>query len=68
MRIFFKPDEVEILSRKGIFPYEWLDSLISCIKQNFQSTKTFLANYRVRIFQKKTMSLDIVFINDFVRM
>ena len=41
MRKFFKPDEVEILSRKGVFPYEWFDSFEKFYQTDFPEHRDF---------------------------
>ena len=41
MSKFFSPEEVEILSRKGIFPYKWFDSFDKLYQTEFPSHKAF---------------------------
>ena len=41
MSKFFKPDEVEILSRKGVFPYEWFNTFDKLYQTNFPERKDF---------------------------
>ena len=43
MSKFFEPDEVAILSRKGVFPYEWFDSFDKLYQTKFPEHKDFFS-------------------------
>ena len=41
---FFSPEEVKILSRKGVFPYEWFHRFDKLFQTEFPEHKEFLVN------------------------
>ena len=43
MSEFFNPEEVDILSRKGVFPYEWFDRVDKLYETEFPEHKTFFS-------------------------
>ena len=43
MSKFFEPDEVKILSRKGVFPYKWFDSFDKLYQTRFPEHKYFFS-------------------------
>ena len=43
MSKFFEPEEVEILSRKGVFPYKWFDDFNKLYKTRFPEHKDFFS-------------------------
>ena len=53
MEKFFKKDEVEILSRKGVFPYEWFDSCDKLNQTEFPEYKEFYSNLSGKNIKKE---------------
>ena len=41
LRKFFSPEEVKILSRKGVFPYEWFDRFCKLYEKEFPPYEAF---------------------------
>ena len=53
MSKFFEPDEVEILSRKGVFPYKWFDSFDKLYHTKFLEHEYFFSKLSGKNISKK---------------
>ena len=50
-----KDEQLQLLKRKGIFPYDYLDSSIDLMKHHYQIKKCFIIGYTTITFHKKNM-------------
>ena len=50
-------DNSSLLARKGVYPYDYITSMINSKKQNFQQKKTFIQNCMIKKFQVKIINM-----------
>ena len=46
-----------LLTRKGVYPYDYVKSINKLKKQNFHQKMTFIQNYMMKKFQMKTINM-----------
>ena len=51
----FKDEQLQLLKRKGIFPYDYLDSFVDLMKHHYRIKKCFIIGYVTLTFHKKIM-------------